>query len=136
MRHHAIAALVPAALLAGVLAFAAADDTPKKPPTVSELMTAAHKGTDDKPSPLAIVGREVQREQPDWQAVVANTPPLLRLAAAIKGKEFGYRGPTKPYVDGVHALAAAAKQQDVAKARSAVAALGSTCARCHYGKRP
>lgn len=114
--------------------FQATCEEKKKEPTVKDLMLAAHKAPKGKMSPLAHLQSQLKSETPDWQVVNKNTTPLAKLAKAIDGKEFGYRGPTKPYVDAVTLLKQSAAEQDVLKGRKAINAITTSCASCHYGR--
>ena len=106
----------------------------KKEPTVKELMTAAHKAPEGQTSPLGHLQSQLKGDSPDWEIVSKNTVPLAKLADAIEGKEFGYRGPTKPYVDAVALLKQSAEDQDAIIGRKAIKAISASCASCHYGR--
>lgn len=137
MSRLALAAIaLPLAGFAVGLAVAAGEPAKpeKKPPTVKQLMEKAHAGTEKRPAALAVVRKQVTLDEPDWEALAANTVPLKRLADAIKDTEFGYRAPGSSYAKPVDALMAATKKKDVAAARVAVAALNKSCAGCHYGR--
>ena len=128
-----------AALLLIVFALAtqrdaeAAKETKKS--DVKKLMLAAHKAPKGSPqgtkSPLEIVQAQLKSDEPKWDLIATNTKPLAVLAEAIEGKRFGYRGPPKPYVDGVALLQVAAKNHDLAKGRLAMQGIARSCANCH-----
>jgi cytochrome c556 len=107
----------------------------KRKNAVKQLMLAAHKPPKGSPkgtlSPLEIVQDEIKSIKPDWKLVAMNTKPLAELAEAIKDKRFGYRGPPKPYVEGVALLQIAARSYDHDKGRQAIASINRSCANCH-----
>jgi hypothetical protein len=107
----------------------------KRKNAVKQLMLAAHKPPKGSPegtkSPLEIIQDEIKSAKPDWKLVAMNTKPLAELAEAIKDKRFGYRGPPKPYVEGVALLEIATKSHDLGKGREAMASINQSCANCH-----
>jgi len=132
-----IAMIVPAAALLLVTFFALISErdvqaAKKKKPTVKELMLAAHKAPKGKKAPLQIVQDQLKSERPDWILIATNAKPLAVLANAIKGTSvLNYKGPTKPYVDGVALLQAAVKKHDLTKGRAAMNDLIRSCVNCH-----
>ncbi|MCR9117263.1 MAG: hypothetical protein NXI22_10000 [bacterium] len=124
-------ALFAATLLVFPIASFSIASAAEKKNEVKELMIAAHKAPKGKTSPLQKLQAEFKKDAPNWETIGANTKPLAKLAAVIKDKSFGYRGPTKPYVDAVAKLKTASSDNDIIKGRAAIAAISQSCASCH-----
>jgi hypothetical protein len=123
-------------LLAGVALAARADG---KPPTVKEVMARAHDGPS---SLLAVVGKALKADEPDWPAVQKRTGELAELVAGLEkndpplGDRESWRKLSRKYLDQARALDAAARERDRGAARSAKAKLDASCLDCHKAHRP
>jgi cytochrome c556 len=119
-------------LAVGTAATAGQKDKDDKVPTISEIMTQGHKGTD---SFLAKLKSEVKGEK--WDDATTNAKALAVFGEALgknkppKGDEKSWKALTEKYAKNTKAVLTAVEKKDAAAANKALAAIGSSCGGCH-----
>jgi cytochrome c556 len=116
-------------LLAYGSAATGADD---KIPTVKEIMTQGHKGTD---SLLGKLKGEVKGEK--WEDATTNAKALVVFGEALgknkatKGDEKSWKTLSDKYLMNTKAVLTAVEKKDAKGANAALAAIGKSCGECH-----
>jgi hypothetical protein len=111
----------------------------KKPPSIKEIMTKAHKGGN---SLIQKVGKDLKEDEPNWADVQKKTKQLVSLGSALgkneppQGEKDSWDKLTKQYVKNAKALDAAAKTKDKEKAEGCFKKLTAMCAACHKVHKP
>ena len=108
----------------------AADDDEGQEDRITALMNAAHRGEDDENSPLVELKTAISEEEVDWDAIRANLPPFVELAAFLEeyrpelrlsGNADRYTRGVRDYGRGVQLLAEALETESDDQAREAIA---------------
>jgi cytochrome c556 len=130
MRKWTLATCVLVVLGATVVA-ATSDD---KTPTIEEVMDKLHKGRN---SHLAKVQKALKSASPNWKTVQKSTKLFAELGAALpkneapKGDQAAYKKLAEAYASNAKALDEAAKDEDLAAAKSAIGKISGSCKACH-----
>jgi cytochrome c556 len=116
----------------GTAATAGQKDKDDKIPTISEIMTQGHKGTD---SFLAKLKGEVKGEK--WDDATTNAKALALFGEALgknkppKGDEKSWKALTEKYAKNTKAVLTAVEKKDAKAANTALGAIGMSCGGCH-----
>jgi hypothetical protein len=127
-----VAIVALGAVAALVLAPSRADD--KKPPTIKEIMTKAHKGAN---SLLSELGKDLKEDSVDWGHVQEHAKELLDLGKGLakneppRGDKASWEKLTKLYEETATTLTKAAEKKDQKAAQAAQKKLAGMCKNCH-----
>jgi len=103
-----------------------------KVPTIKEIMTQGHKGTD---AFLAKLKGDVKGAK--WDDAVTHAKALAVFGEALgknkppKGDEKSWKNLTDKYAKNTEAVLAAAEKKDAKGANAALGAIGASCGGCH-----
>lgn len=107
-----------------------------KIPTVSEIMTQGHKGTD---SFLGKLKGEVKDAK--WDDALTHAKALNLFGEALgknkppKGDEKSWKELTGKYAENTKAVLTAVEKKDAKAATTALGAIGGSCGACHKAHR-
>ncbi len=107
-------------------------DKEDKIPTISEIMSQGHKGTD---SFLAKIKGEVKGEK--WEDATTHAKALAVFGEALgknkpsKGDEKSWKNLTEKYATNTKAVLTAVEKKDAKAANTALGAIGMSCGGCH-----
>lgn len=127
-------AAVCAALGVAVVTLSAgsAPTADEKTPTIKEIMTQGHKGTD---AFLAKIGKEAKGGK--WDDAQSHAKALAVFGEALgknkppKGDEKSWEAMAKKYHDNTQAVLKATEKKDAAATDKALKAIGASCGGCH-----
>lgn len=103
-------------------------------PTIKKIMKDAHN---PKAGLLPAIKKDLSAPSPDWDKISKESKDLVSLAQALaknsprKGNKSNWSKVTGDYLTEAKDLAAAAQSKDLDKAKTAQAALQSSCTGCH-----
>ncbi len=108
------------------------DKKDEKVPTISEIMTKGHKGTD---AYLAKIGSAAKGEKWDDAKEYAKALALfgenLGKNKPPKGEDKSWETLTKKYAENTKAVLKGVEDKDADKTKSALGAIGKSCGECH-----
>lgn len=120
---------------------AADDDEENQTERMTALMNAAHRGEEGENSPRMELRTAVSEEKVDWDAIRANLPPFVEMAAFLEeyrpedAEELYARG-VQDYGRAVQLLTEALETESDDQAREAISVFRAggdgACTQCHY----
>jgi cytochrome c556 len=108
-------------------------------PTIKEIMTKAHKGSN---SLLANMRAELRADEPDWDEVQKDSKELVKLGTSLgknkppKGEQASWERLTSAYLNTAKSLESAAESKNKSAAQAALGKLTKSCKECHTAHRP
>ena len=108
-------------------------------PSIRDVM---HKVAQGPTALTPMIGRELEANPPDWDAIQGQTKDFSRLAAALgkndppRGSRESWEKLTLAYADSAAALDRAAEAKDRDAASAAQKDLAGSCRACHQEHRP
>jgi hypothetical protein len=116
-----------------------ADEKKGDKPSIKEIMTKAHKGSD---SLLSKLRAELKESDTDWADVGKNSKELLKLGTELgkakpdKGEQKSWKQLTTAYAKNAKALEEAAGKKNKKAAESALTRITGSCTSCHKAHKP
>jgi cytochrome c556 len=120
-----------ASVLAVLFMAAGADDST---PSIKEIMGKLHKGAN---APLAKLKTALKSDSPDWTNIQDLSKDFVRFGADLaknkppRGDRSAFEKRANAYHEAAKSLATAAKEEDKAKAQTALNKIGASCMTCH-----